>query len=280
MTRNFGDLALLDKPEVDDHACLIFEESIEFERTAVEFLYAGLGLEQRLVYVGEGDPDSLAQSIGHLGDVDRLRDTGTLVISTIEEFCDPRVGVIAEDQLDRGRALLDGALADGYAGVRFAADVTRLAAEPLSWTNHLRWEQLADAEMDGLPFSALCGYRGSEVGEEAAAALSCVHPLRNAQGAPIGLFWRDGIAALEGDLDRFQLPTLRACLSVGDDCAGDLIIDASQLRFIDGAAMAELGQIGQDLQMRGRQLKVYNAPVMVRRLQSLLGFDDCFAVVE
>jgi ABC-type transporter Mla MlaB component len=275
--RNFGDPAWMESPKPNDHACLIYDDRAEFISVAVAFLRAGLRLHQRLVYIGDEELPTLAREVSALGDVDALIEGGVLILCPLAGFCDPHAGVVPEEQLAKCERLMYDALRDGFVGVRFATDVTALAAVPLSWTNHVRWEQLVDSAMDGQPVSALCAYSARVVDRSAAAALSCVHPLRSGGGAHFGLYWRNGRLALEGELDAYELPTLRACLDV-NELGGDVHIDGSSLRFLDGASCAELARIGRSLRLQDRRLVVHGGPSTLLRLQDILGFCDDFVV--
>ncbi len=135
-----------------DHVCWPSDEQSEFLTAAVEFLTDGLDAGQRLIYVNEGAPEQLRRDVADLGAVGELERTGALVVCPVEAFCDPAAGVVPAQQLAFCDVQVAQALADGFTGVRIAAQVTRLAAQPLSWPNHVRWEQLADSYMNTRPW--------------------------------------------------------------------------------------------------------------------------------
>jgi anti-anti-sigma regulatory factor len=253
-----------------DHVCWAFDDAADFRNAAVDFLADGLHLGQRLVYVNEGSPEVLAHHLRGLGPIDDLLDRGALVVCPLDEFCDPTVGVTPERQLALCDQQVTQALADGFTGVRFAAQVTRLAAEPLSWLNHARWEQLADSYMNSRPLSALCGYNREVVGQPAMNALSAVHPLRGSRGSPFGLFVLDGQVWVEGELDALQARVaheLMASIPVDGD---DVVVNVSRLGFADGAATGELAQFARHLSGQGRHVVLRDASPMLRRVWELL----------
>jgi hypothetical protein len=59
--RNFGNTGWLKSPKPNDHQCLIYDDRGEFISEAIEFLRAGLGLNQRLIYIGDAEPPELAR---------------------------------------------------------------------------------------------------------------------------------------------------------------------------------------------------------------------------
>jgi hypothetical protein len=57
----------------------------------------------------------------------------------------------ATTQLAVYSAAVGDAIADGFAGIRVAADITPLVADPARRDAHLIWEQLADRYMTEQP---------------------------------------------------------------------------------------------------------------------------------
>ncbi len=255
-----------------DHACWPFDEPSEFVAAAVEFLADGLDGGQRLIYVNEGTPEQLRHDLADLGGVSELERTGALALCPVEAFCDPSAGVVSAQQLAFWDALVARAHAEGFTGVRFAAQVTCLAAPPLSWLTHVRWEQLADSYIDMRPLSALCGSQRDAVGEAALQALSAVHPLRAGDASPFGVFVLHGDLWIEGELDALQMDLAADLLASVPVDGDDVVVNVSRLEFADGAATAELARFARRLGQEGRRVVLRDASPMLRRVWDLLGF--------
>jgi anti-anti-sigma factor len=257
-----------------DHVCWLFDERAEFVEAAIAFLRDGMRLGQRLMYVASGTFADLEADLGGLGSPVSLIGSGSLVLYPPDQLCGASRGACADQQMRFCDELVARAQRDGYTGVRFAADMTGLAAAPLLWSQQVRWEQAADAYMDRRPLAALCGYHRGVIGPEAAAAIACVHPLRSEDTSPFCLFVLHGELRLEGEVDAMVADQFRAILAsaaVGDR---DAVIDAFDLSFLDSAAVGELAEFARRVQDRGRRLFIRDAPSMVRRVWDLLGFSE------
>ncbi|WP_433074282.1 MEDS domain-containing protein [Dactylosporangium sp. CA-052675] len=175
------------------------------------------------------------------------------------------------------------ALADGYTGLRVAADATRLVATPEGRAAFGRFEFMIDSYMVRHQLSGLCGFNRAELGDAAAAELAGMHPLAQPTATPFLLFAtaEPGVAAvLAGEIDPAGHEQLRAALrwSELEPVGGAVTIDARELGFIDHRALMQL--VGH---VRGRGaatvLRV-DRHSAVPRLADLLELRDLRVVVS
>ena len=255
----------------DGHACWGFDERQEFVDAALEFLTDGLRSGQRLAYVGSEPVDEQRERLDPLGDVGRLIDSGALQLFELSDLY--RVGepIDAEAQLAAYLAATEAAFADGYSGLRVAAQVTDLVAEPETWDAHVRWESTADRVLSRRSLSALCGYDRAALPPQLLADLAAVHPAANgcAGPAPFHLFGDGGGLALAGEVDVFSSETFDRAL--GFACEGNepVSLDLGELNFIDHRGLEVLAAHTSRLAAKGG-CRVQHQPHIVRRLSDLL----------
>ena len=132
----------------------------------------------------------------------------------------------ADDLLDVCAAATDQALAEGFTGLRVAADVTELAIDP---TSHCRWESVADRFMSEQPLSALCCYDRRRLAPEVLRDLCCVHPAAN-ESVPFRIYATANGLLLEGEIDYFSSDALERVLPL---TPADRALDLSGAGFID-----------------------------------------------
>lgn len=137
------------------------------------------------------------------------------------------------------------ALADGYTGLRVAADVTSLVGTVEGRAAFARYEHLIDAYVTRQPFSAMCGYDRRALGDAAVAELACMHALARRSSTPLRLFAAEqpGVAAmLAGEVDLAGHALLRTALDRVDlaRVGGTITIDARDLSFIDHRGLMQL----------------------------------------
>jgi len=246
----------------DGHACWGFDHEDEFTAAALEFLEDGLRHGQRLAYVGSEPVAEQRERLAPLGDVGRMVDSGMLLLFELGHLY--RVGepVDAEEQIAIYTAAADAALAEGYAGLRVAAQVTGLVAEPETWEAHLRWESAADQVLAPKGLSALCGYRRAELPAQLLSDLAAVHPAANqAADSPFHLFGEGGDLVLSGEIDFFSRDSLERALGYAGATAEPRALDLEALEFIDHHGFEALAERGCDL---------HNPPPVVKRLSELL----------
>jgi anti-anti-sigma factor len=258
----------------DAHACWGFDRRQEFIDAALEFLSDGLRNGERIVYVGSEPVDEQRERLEPLGGVGAMIDEGALLLIDLTgiyktgEPLDPvsQMGVYAE--------VTDAALADGYAGIRVAAQVTNLVREPETWDAHLRWESMADRFMSVRPMSAICGYQRDLVPEQLLAELITVHPSSNAAArtVPFRLFAEDGDMVLSGDVDFLSVKALDRALQTACDGTEPVVLDLRELGFIDPNGLQVLIRHTRRLEAEGG-CSFRNVPPAVERLSQMAGVE-------
>lgn len=255
----------------DGHACWAFDDRQEFTDVALEFLTDGLRLGQRLAHVGSEPVEEQRERLDPLGDVGGLIDSGALQLFELSNLY--RVGepVVAEVQVAAYLAATEAALADGYTGLRVAAQVTDLVTEPGTQDAHVRWESAADRLLSPRSLSALCGYEKAALPPQLLADLAAVHPAANACTGPVPfhLFGENDGLALTGEVDLFSSETLDRAL--GFACDGDepVSLDLGELRFIDHCGLEVLAAHTGRLAANGG-CTIHHEPYVVSRLCDIL----------
>jgi ABC-type transporter Mla MlaB component len=234
----------------------------------VAFLADGIGLGQRLMYISEQSPVAQRAALAPLGDLDGRLERGELELRTVSDVYET-LPIDPETQLAVFRAATDRALADGYTGLRVAADATPLVLEPSARDAHVSWESIADRYMAEHPLAALCGYDERMLPRELLAELDCVHPAGNEDRnqLPFRVAYLDGdTLALEGEVDTFSADALARLLRLTSDPTNPPVeLDAGRLRFIDHHGLMALAD-----GTRERALTVRNLSAVARELCELL----------
>lgn len=140
------------------------------------------------------------------------------------------------------------ALADGFAGLRVAADATDLVRTPEQLDAFVRYEHVIDRYMADQPFSGLCAFDRGRLGD-AATDLACVHPICNDHGSSFGVFASAGDAiGLRGEFDGFEHERFERVLGrvTATIANRDLIIDATDLDFVDHHALLTIREHAHD----------------------------------
>lgn len=257
------------------HACRPFRDEGDFHADASAFLGEGDCRGERLVYVADGDLDALRRHLADL-DVARLEDEGRLTLQPVLDLYAPDGAVDPAAQVQRYRRLVADALADGFTGLRVAADATALVATDESHRRFLEYELAVDRFMASAPMAAMCAYDvgalGSRVGE-----LCAVHPARRGgDDIDVGLHaYHDGRRlCLSGEIDVGTIRVLEAVAAVIEAGVDDpVVVDMRGLTFVDVHGLARLDRAAAALGEAGASLRVEQASAFVRRCCELLGFD-------
>lgn len=255
----------------DGHACWAFHERQEFIDAALEFFAEGLGSGQRIAYIGSESVAEQRERLDPLGGVGAMIDTGVLQLFDLGDLY--RVGepVDAGAQLALYAAAADAAFADGYAGLRVAAQGTDLLTDPETWDAHARWESAADRVFSGRPLSAICGYQRGAVPPQILNDLAALHPAANVSSGsvPFHLFGEDGGLALTGEVDLFSSEALDRALEFACGVEEPASLDLEALEFIDHHGIEVLARHTRRL-AAARGCRVRNRPPIVDRLCDLL----------
>lgn len=250
------------------HHCWIFDEPAEFHSRVRSFLAEGLHRNERVWYVGEGTEDVLLGHVGAIGFDDAVARGAARVVPLSEAYAD----VDARRPQDRVRTfaeVLEQSLAEGYSGMRVAADTTSLVADS-SWC---RYEHLVDRFMIGRPLSGLCGFDGRRLDPATVAELECLHPVTNTTTASFRLTACSRAAdrfALTGELDFTNLDLLVRVLDAADPqpSEGRVMIEMRGLAFVDHRSLMALARYAAD---RDAELVLLDPRHGARQLAELLG---------
>ena len=231
-----------------DHLCWAFDSLDDYRALSGRFLAEGLAGGQRVIFLAASAKDSDLDGADGFA---AARAVGAAQVQDLGVYgsgrqVDPAAQVLAYAQAT------ERALADGYTGLRVAADATSLVGTVDARAAFARYEHLIDVYTTRHPFSAMCGYHRGTLGGDAVAELACMHSLarRSSTTLQVRASGRPGIAvALSGEIDMHGHAQLRTALSRVDLPAidGVVTIDATDLSFID-----HQGLIGLVEHVRGR----------------------------
>ncbi|BCJ48888.1 hypothetical protein Asp14428_03630 [Actinoplanes sp. NBRC 14428] len=209
------------------HRCLSYDDPAAFETAAHDFLAEGLAAGERVWYIAATPPRGweFQPELITLGDHYRL-----------DGVVDPDEGVAAY------AAVTERALAEGRTGLRVAADATPLVRTAAQLDAFARYEHRVDRYMRDHPFSALCGYDRRALGVAACDELACLHPESDAQFRLYATPAEVADAGLAGELDDASRSLLALALDRAEPspAAGELVIDATGLTFIDHNSLLDL----------------------------------------
>lgn len=223
-----------------DHLCWAFDTAGEFRSGAARYLADGLANGERVFLIAdcarESDLDAVAGFAAAYAD-------GTAQVHDLRIYGTRRVDPVA--QVDAYAEATERALADGYTGLRVAADATPLVRTVDDRAAFARYEHLVDAYMTRHPFSAMCAYNRRELGQGAVAELATMHPLARRTSTALRVFAADqpGVAVmLAGEVDVTGYAQLRTALDRADltEADGEVTIDARDLSFIDHRGLLQL----------------------------------------
>ncbi|PRY38777.1 MEDS domain-containing protein [Umezawaea tangerina] len=256
-----------------DHVCWSYDDPAEFVARSVEFLAEGLELGQRVCYVGAGSVEGLIGDLAGLpGGGEALRD-GSLQVMSLDERYRTTEAVVPAQQVRAYAEATEAALADGFGGLRVAADVTALVRSAAQLDAFCAYEPLVNRYTATRPYSALCGYDRRELGADVIAELACLHPVASAGASPFWLYAEsDDSMVLGGELDFRGRELLPAALGrTRPRPGGDLVVDVADLTFTDHHGLFTLSDFarrdGGSLTLRGLR----SGPA---RLLGLLGIAD------
>jgi len=228
------------------HLCRVFDDPADFRAQAVGFLADGLARGCRVRYLGEGDVDTLRADLAPL--LQRAHRPGAVEVLSMASMHTASRGVDAATQVATYAADTQAALADGFAGLRVAADSTGLVRTPEQLDAFARYEHRADRLMTTVPFSGLCGFRRSELGDDAVAELACLHAAGGADHAPFRVHaTRSADLAVSGELDLTTVDLFATTMDrVGlHDAPDEVVVDATSLTFADHRNLLVLEQVAR-----------------------------------
>jgi anti-anti-sigma regulatory factor len=223
-------------------------------------------------YIAAGDEENLRAELAPLARLEEARRSGAVeVLPVSSTYAGTERCVNARTQVELYASDTRTAVADGFTGLRVAADATELVRTPAQLDAFARYEHQVDRYITLAPFSALCGYRRSELGDDTVTQLACLHPGGSAVQAPFRLHATpDADLALSGELDLttvdlFAVAVDRAGL---EDQGSEVVVDATGLDFADHRNLLVLERIAD---RHGRSVVLRTARHRPERLVAALG---------
>ena len=260
---------------LSDHVCWAYGSEEERLEVVFEWLDDGWWLGQRMVYTAGKPLDELIADLEPFGDVEALIAGGELVVAPTEALYDLSKPIDTDAQLAFYAAAVEQANADGFNGVRVAADITPLVTDPARRASHARWEHVADRWMAaGNRLAPMCSYDRRVVSGADIDDICAVHPLVNddAGRVPFHVFAAGDTIALDGEVDAFGAPQLERILenAVAPD---PVMVDLNHVHFVDHHAILALARHARDT---GAALA--GVPAYMRKLWSVLEVERRFGV--
>ncbi len=254
------------RPGWDGHLLLFYDEESQRRAGVAAWVSRGLELGSKILYTQPRDepPErSLPGLVRDDPDALEAMDRGQIEVVP----ADPSTYEVAFI-----RAVVDGALSDGYPSVRWAGDAsTAWGVMPRS--GHELLEQATDELCASLPLSVLCQYSAVER-SGAIGFLSRSHGAglreQKFQAAPV----EDGLA-LAGELDGTNQATLRSVLTAATSEPGrdPFTLDLSRVDFLDLPAARALLFGTLDHRSGGGHVRLEAPQPQVAQLLHLLGID-------
>ena len=260
-----------------DHVCWVYDDALDLDAAAGRFLAGGLARGERVLVVGDGMTEALHRNSLPCGGTDELLASGALQVLDLTEACTGAAPFTAEQQLAFYDAATRQAVVDGFSGLRVAAEVSALAADPATRPALVRWERLADDLVaHGSGFTAMCAYR-ADLSSEALSEVASVHPLvRAPEGVPPFQVFRDeNRVVLTGSVDAFTARRLCHLLAEPPTARSATVLDLGRLEFIDVAGCRALATWAQGLD---EPLEVTGASRLLQRMWRLLALDQIVPV--
>lgn len=227
---------MLMKPH--DHIGWVFSGPGEFAALAEPFLAEGAALNERLMYVAE-DPQSAS-----FGAWTEDLYPGTLTTASIGDVYGESGVVDARQQEATFAQVLAEALAQGFSGIRVAADNTPLVLDPKRLESWVNWEIAADHFMAENRVTGLCAFDRTRVDVNTLRDLATMHPISQEEDPrpPFRVFTDDGALRLEGDIGTETVG--RASLALEHLPAHTpVIVSLANAGSITSAALAGLRQL-------------------------------------
>ncbi|HLL53447.1 MAG TPA: MEDS domain-containing protein [Myxococcaceae bacterium] len=160
------------------HACLIYDRQDDPLATVAPFVAKGLVAGERCVYVvGEHDPARIEQSLVQAGvDVPREVARGALVLMSRWEVSFPDGEFDPAAMIGFVRQAIAQATADGFKGLRVAAEMTWALQMGVGANKLIHYEALGNHLYPGEPLVAVCMYDRSRFPAAVCHDAMRVHP--------------------------------------------------------------------------------------------------------
>ncbi|RIV37062.1 MEDS domain-containing protein [Micromonospora radicis] len=261
-----------DRPGPYGHVCRAYDDPAGFAAGAEEFLRAGLAAGERVWYVVAGPAEPVRERLRGVDLFAQALLSGAAEVRALDAAYTTGTVIDPAGQVAVYRAATRRALAAGYSGLRVAASCTDLVRTAPQRDAFARYEQRINRMMRSEAFRAMCGYHRPALGDQAVAELACLHPGHNVAGLRFGLYATAadaGHATLVGELDPANHELFRIALDRTElqPVDGELVLDASDLRFLDHRTLIHLSEHAQQ---RDARLVLRGCRAGTARLAALL----------
>jgi anti-anti-sigma regulatory factor len=252
-----------------------YRDQADFLARAAEYIADGLARNQRILYARDATRAALHTELLDMGFGDAVRSRHISVTPVDEHYVFvPGTDVVdPEATVAAGVAAMEYLVGMGCAGCRAVVDGAVLARTPEQRAAFSRLEYLVDQKMAVLPFSALCAYNLTVLGE-AAKQMVCLHPFVGHRAVGFRLYAEPGTDfALAGEIDVVDRQAFTAALQrIWPLTAGDhLTIDA---RWLDFVTHRELLTLDDQARAHGRKVVLLSDQRMLIRLVELLELEN------
>lgn len=205
---------------------MAYRSAGERARVGRDFFAEGLVSDEMLVYVADGDPrdDPLAGWLEATVPPDRL------TLSQVADIYPSDGRFDGPGTVERFRELAASARAGGCSTLRAMADLTRLAVDPATADDLLRYELLIDDAIHDEGLHGLCTYDRHGVGARV-PALTAAHPPLHDHNARPTVSVRGDVLRLHGELDLLGVDGIGDVLAHAPHDVGVVSLDG--LAFLD-----------------------------------------------
>jgi hypothetical protein len=227
-----------------DHRCEAYRGHGARHRAAIEFFSEGLESDEMLVYVADGDTAD-DPTIGWLtANIPSER----LTLSHITDIYPSNGTFDGPGTVETFRGLAASARADGWSTLRAMADLTKLAADPGTADDLVRYELLIDSTIEEEGLHGFCVYDRYAVSERV-PALTATHPPTHRGTTLPTASVRSGVMRLGGELDLMGIESIGDVLANAPVDVSTVALDG--LGFLDATGGRALWEFAAERDRRG-----------------------------
>ena len=245
----------LDERIRGNHICWTYDSPEDHARILVDFLMDGLARNERTTYYGDaGSQDEIAQRLADLGlDLAALGARNRLTFGDAREAYTPGGEFDPDARLADFEAAAETALADGFTGLRVAAENTWLLDDPEICRAWPAYELRADLLTARMPIIGMCAYDLNQIHHDAVPMIAGLH--RSVLGADHGRSQFHLHASAPGALE----------ISGRIGRAQERELEIAALRAIDDLTLAWLDVTDLDVNRQGVRLAARVAGALEQR---------------
>ena len=239
--RNNGTRLELMRMRPHDHIGWVFSGAEEFAALSKPFLDEGAALGEMLMFVAENPEDEA------FVDMAKGFDPAGFQVASISDVYGASGVVDAQSQRATFAGAMAEALADGYSGIRVAADNSTLVGNPERIEAWIRWELVADRFIAENHVTGLCAFNRDRVNVDMLRHLSTLHPLLSADfpTPQFRLFVDDDRSlCIEGEVDSFAVEHLWMALDVLPP-ATRVVVDTTNATLRGDAVQSDLQRMSE-----------------------------------